>query len=224
MRNLWQFGVLSVVTPLMAGCPNMDTGEMESARLRVVHASPDAPAVDVCSGSARVVEGATFPAATDYLTVPAGTVPVNVIPAGMSCDSAGVIEADLMLAADSDTTVAAVNVLDEIEPLVLTDDNTAPAAGMARVRFVHASPDAPTVDITLPDGTTLFDNISFKEVGDYIEAGAGTLDLDVRDETGMTVVLELNDVTLEDGGVYTVYAIGFFDGDPALDAFITRDN
>jgi len=224
MKNVARIGILSLLTPLLAGCPNMDAGPMETARLRVVHASPDAPAVDVCSGAARVVEDAAFPAATGYLSVPAGTVPVNVIPAGMSCDTAGVIEANLTLAADTDTTVAAVNVLDEIEPLVLTDDNSDPAAGMAKVRFVHASPDAPTVDITLTDGTTLFDDIAFKGVGDYIEAGAGTLDLQVRDETGMTVVLELPDVTLADGGVYTVYAVGFAAGEPALDAFITLDN
>jgi len=77
-------------------------------------------------------------------------------------------DATLPLPTDSETTVVALNVLTEIEPLVLEDDNSAPAMGMAKVRFVHASPDAPTVDITLTDGTTLFDDVSFKEIGSYI--------------------------------------------------------
>ena len=77
---------------------------------------------------------------------------------------------------------------------------------------------------TLTDGTTLFDNVAFKEIGDYIEAPAGTLDLQVRDETGTAIVLTLEDVTLEDGMVYTVYAIGLLNGEPGLDALITVDN
>jgi hypothetical protein len=128
------------------------------------------------------------------------------------------------LPTDTETTVVAINTLDSIEPLVLEDDNSAPSAGTAKVRFVHASPDAPTVDITLTDGTTLFDSVAFKEVGDYIEAPAGTLDLQVRDETGTAIVLTLEIVTLEDGMVYTVYAIGLLNGEPALDALITVDN
>ena len=48
------------------------------------------------------------------------------------------------------------------------------------MRFVHASPDAPAVDITLPDGTAIFSNIAFKEVGDYTPVDAGTYDLEVR--------------------------------------------
>jgi len=111
-----------------------------------------------------------------------------------------------------------------IEPLVLVDDNTAPASGQARVRFVHAGPDAPTVDVTLTDGTTLFDDVSFKEASAYISVAAGTYDLQVRDESGAVVVLTLADVTLAAGRVYTVFAVGLLAGDPALTALLTLDN
>jgi hypothetical protein len=196
----------------------------DTARIRVVHASPDAPTVDICANGSVAFSGATFPAATDYATLEVGTYQFRVVAAGSGCASDGVIEAALTLTADSETTVVAVNTLDAIEPLVLADDNAARAMGMAKVRFVHASPNAPTVDITLTDGTTLFDNVAFKETGDYIEAAAGTLDLEVRDETGSDVVLTIEGVTLEAGSVYTVFAVGLLGGEPALDAFITMDN
>lgn len=219
----------SLVLPLgvfsigLSGCfPIVEP--LPSARLRVIHASPDAPAVDVCSGDAVVFAGATFPGATGYAEVGPGEVPVNVIPADAGCDTTGVIVAMLDLGDGSDTTVAAIDVLDSIEPLVLPDDNTAPSNGMARVRFVHASPDAPTVDITLADGTTLFDDISFRGVGGYIEVPTGEYDFEVRDETGATTVLELSGVMLEAGDVYSVFAVGLLAGDPALDALITLDN
>lgn len=209
--------------PMVAGCFPVEEPQ-ETAKIRVVHASPDAPAVDVCANGAVAFSGAAFPEATDYAVVEEGTYQIRVVPAGSGCSGGGVINASLPLPAGTETTVVAVNTLDSIEPLVLEDDNSAPAEGSAKVRFVHASPDAPTVDITLTDATTLFNDISFKEVGGYIEAPAGTLDLEVRDETGAVVVLTLEDVTLEEGTVYTIYAIGLLNGTPALDALITVDN
>lgn len=214
---------MGMVLAMLPGCTPMGAPQ-ETARIRVVHASPDAPAVDVCANGAEAFTGAAFPAATGYANVEAGTYQIRVVGADAGCNSAAVIDAALPLNADTDTTVVAVNLLADIEPLVLADDNTAPTAGSAKVRFVHASPDAPTVDVTLTDGTTLFDNVSFKEVGDYIEASAGTLDLEVRDEAGAVVVLTLENVTLEAGTVYTVYAVGLAAGDPALSALITVDN
>jgi hypothetical protein len=220
LRNFVPSLGLTSALALLTGCPRMAS----EADVRVVHASPDAPAVDVCADGSELFEGAEFPAATAYATVPAGSYDISVIPAGAGCDTAGVIEATLNFASGTDTTVVAINTLDEIEAIVLTDDNSAPDDGLARVRFVHASPDAPTVDITLADGTTLFDDVSFGENGGYIEVDAGTYDLEVRDETGTVTVLELPGVELEDGAVYTIFAIGFLAGDPDLDVLVTIDN
>ncbi|MGQ9649514.1 MAG: DUF4397 domain-containing protein [Phycisphaerae bacterium] len=208
------------------GCAPMTpgNGSSDDARLRVVHASPDAPAVDVCANGAVAFSNAVFADATAYASVPAGTYAVRVVPTGAGCDSAGVIDASLPLAKNTDTTVVALNTLSEIEPLVLADDNAAPAAGNAKVRFIHASPDAPTVDITLPDGTALFDDVSFKENAGYLEVGAGTVTLQVRDESGASIILSVGPITLESGKVYTIYAVGFASGSPSLDALLTVDN
>lgn len=222
-RVLW-IGVMGV--GLCGGCVPMTDPppNTASARLRVVHASPDAPAVDVCVEGQVAFADAAFPGATDYAELEAGTYAIRVTQSGAGCGSAAVISADLPLEADDEVTVVALNELSEIEPLVLIDDNTAPTSGNAKVRFVHASPDAPTVDITLTDGTTLFDDASFKEASDYLEVPAGTYDLQVRDETGANVVLALDDVGLGAGRIYTVFAVGFLTGEPALDALVVEDN
>ncbi|MGB9623412.1 MAG: DUF4397 domain-containing protein [Phycisphaerae bacterium] len=214
-------GVILGCTPILSA---PEEGAGNGARLRVVHASPDAPAVDVCANGAVVFDNASFPGATAYATVPAATYAVRVVPAGAGCDSAGVINAQLTPAAGTDTTVVALNTLNAIEPLVLSDDNAAPTAGKSKVRFVHASPNAPTVDVTLPDGTTLFNDISFKQNGGYIEVPAGTYTLQVRDQTGTSVVLSVGPVTLTSGKVYTVFAVGLAGGNPPLDALLTVDN
>lgn len=234
MRQRMLTTAVSVLGVSLLGCEAMDVQSLTNntnssstnANIRVVHASPDAPAVDVCADGGVLFAGASFPAATPYESVPAATYDVSVIPAGAGCATMGVIEAMLPLTAGTDTTVVALNTLANIEPLVLSDDNST-VHGSARVRFVHASPDAPTVDITLVDGTTLFDNVSFGGFGGYITVPAGTYDLQVRDETGSVVVLNLPGVQLDSETVYTVFAIGFLtpgSGEPDLDAFITVDN
>ncbi len=221
-RRMYSTLAFSLIALPLAGCMPT-TSEPEQARLRVTHASPDAPPVDVCADGSELFTGAAFPVTSAYTTVPAGTYNVKIVPADAGCESDGVIEAMLTFDANTDTTVAAVNFLDSIEPIVLADNNANPMMGMARVRFVHASPDAPTVDITLDDGTTLFDDIAFKESADYIEVAAGTYALEVRDDTGETTVLALGDIELMDEAVYTVFAIGSLQ-DETLDALLARDN
>jgi hypothetical protein len=46
----------------------------------------------------------------------------------------------------------------------------------------------------------------------------------VRDETATVVVLALNDVQLAAGKIYTVFAVGLLNGNPALNALVTVDN
>jgi hypothetical protein len=91
---------------------------------------------------------------------------------------------------------------------VLVDNNEVVGAGKSWVRFVHASPDAPAVDIAVQGGPVLFSDVSFKEVGDYLEVDAGTYDLEVRLTGTSTVVLDLSGLEFVDGTVNTAFAIG----------------
>ena len=95
-------------------------------------------------------------------------------------------------------------------------------AGKAHVRFIHLSPNAPAVDITLTDGTVLFGNVAFKESAGFSPLDAGTYDLQVRVAGTETVVLELPDIKLDNGAIYNVFAKGLVSGtgDQALGAEI----
>jgi LPXTG-motif cell wall-anchored protein len=193
-----------------------------SARVRVVHASPDAPAVDVWVNGNVAFSNAPFKGITDYAALDAGSYQVQVVPAGAT--EPVVIDATLDLAASTDYTVVAVGELADIEPLVLVDNNAAPAAGKAHVRFVHASPDAPAVDIAVAGGgPVLFSNIPFKGVGDYLPVDAGSYDLEVLVAGTDTVALEVPGVALNDGTVYTIFAMGLAGGEPALTAVASAD-
>lgn len=201
------------------GSEFVDLSSFGTANVMVVHASPDAPGVDLLVDDAIAGSNLTFPANTDYLTITGGTRNVKVNVTGTSTT---VIEAYLDLERNMNYTVFASNSVANIQPLVLMDNLAAPAAGNAHVRFVHLSPDAPAVDITTTTGAVVFGDQSFLGSTDFTPLGADTYDLQVRLAGTETVVLELPGIALADGKIYTVFAKGLVagTGDQALSAQI----
>lgn len=203
---------------------NNDNTIDTTANVRVVHASPDAPAVDACANGAPLFSNATFFTATAYESIQSGEYNGKLILAGAGCDADPVLEGSVIVEQDVDYTVVVLGFLETIEDLTLVDDNTSPEPGFVKVRFVHASPNAPAVDLSVIGGETLFNDIPFMGVGDYITLPAGNYNLQIMDSLGMIQLVPLPFTVLQDGGVYTVWAIGIFLGDPEVQAAITQDN
>jgi hypothetical protein len=196
----------------------------KTAKLMVVHASPDAPGVDLLIDNAKKNTAAlAFPNNTGYLDVTAGTRNIKVNATGTS---SSVITADVPFAENKNYTIFAADIVSKIAPVVLTDDLTAPAAGKAHVRFVHLSPDAPAVDIALAGGAVVFPNTAFKGSTAFTPLAAGTYNLEVRPAGTTTAVLPLPNIVLEAGKIYTVFAKGLLTGSAAqaLGATIIQNN
>ena len=187
--------------------PRPASAQAAEARVRVVHASPDAPDVDVFVDGARAIEGLAFGTATDFVSPPAGDYDVDVAPAGADIADA-VISATLTLEAGVSYDVAAIGFVADIAAQVAVVDTGALGPDEVRVRVVHASPDAPAVDVGLAGGGAVFGGLEFPTVGDYAALPAGTYDLEVRLAGGDDVVLPLSGLALTAGTVYDVYAIG----------------
>ncbi|MEM7248043.1 MAG: DUF4397 domain-containing protein [Acidobacteriota bacterium] len=176
------------------------------AQVRVAHLSPGAPAVDVWVDGERVLSGVPYPTIGGYLSVPAGSRLVQVTQAGTTTPF--LINERYDLGSDVSYTVAATGLVGtSFGPTVLVDDRAAPAAGMARIRFVHASPDAPPVDIAVTGGPVLFSNVAFRG-NDTVTVAAGTYDLEVRVAGTPTVVLMLPGVAFGSASATSVFAIG----------------
>jgi len=246
MRNRLRFHVLRLVLPalLMAFAvsapqafaqdatpgPSADMGICSEALgigmsgdacINVIHASPDAPAVDVYLNGDLALEALEFGAFSGWLAVPAGEHHVQVTAAGASADDA-VIDATVEVEADAAYHIAATGLLAEIAPAIYQvnlSDFDAVTDPMARIRVIHTSPDAPAVDIAIKDGDVLIADLAFPDASDALEVPAGAYDLEVRIAGTPDVALDLPGVELTGGMVYDVFAIGLA-GDGTLTVLV----
>ncbi len=196
-----------------------------TAKVRVGHFSPDAPAVDVYAGDDAILTDVEFGDLSDYLEVPGGTYSIAVVAAGADpADGAVIGPVDLDFAAGTMTTVAATNTLENIEAQVLADDPT-PSGDTAQVRVVHFSADAPAVDIAPDGGDALITDLAYPNATEYNNLPGGKYDLEIRAAGTEDVAFDIPEITLTDGISYSVFAIGSLADEsftvlPAVDASV----
>lgn len=118
--------------------------------IRALHASPDAPAVNIWVNGAPALTGVDYTQGSGFVpVVEENNIQVEAILPG---DDAVVIDADLNLDYNTETTVIATRNLAENAgvpfPLVIgnrSDERI--TEGFFRAQIVHASPSAPAVDV-----------------------------------------------------------------------------
>jgi hypothetical protein len=221
--------LLLAATAFTAACDDDDdnTGPEGEARVRVVHASPDAPDVDVLLDDTVVLSDVPYLAASDYLETTDGDHNLKVNAAGTSTTA---IDADVTLTDGTDYTVIASGLVAQIEPIVLEDDNTAPAAGNVRVRAIHGAPSAPAVDVyvtapgaDLATATPTLTNVPFGAVSDYLEVPAGDYQVRVTPAGTKIVAIDSGALTLAGGQVRTVIAVDAAGGGAPFDFLVLAD-
>ena len=116
----------------------------------------------------------------------------------------------------------AIGNLIAIQPLVVVDDNQ--VEDLAKISFIHASPDAPAVDIALANGgPVLFADITFGEDGGVITVPGGIYDLEARVAGTDVVALDVPGVNVTGNRAFTVAATGFLNSTPALGVIALLD-
>jgi len=137
-------------------------GDTDSAQLRVVHASPGAPAVDIYAVGVDtpLFTNLAYTETTEFLSVAPGTYQVEVRVAGT--DTVVFTTGDVPLAADDKLTAVAAGIANPDLPadqqfrvIPLFESFDAPSDGNAIVRIVHASATAPTVNLDVGDDGTV---------------------------------------------------------------------
>lgn len=199
--------------------------EATPAEVRIVHAVPDAPPVDVYLddpmamnapaitglGYTDVVPSPVPSAADPYAAIEPGTTNVLVTVSG-NPGAIAIPATDLDLAAGRQYTVYATGTLATIAPFVRVDDSRS-VGTEARVRILHLAPSAGLVDVYVtPVGADIaneapaLQDIDFKDDTGYLSLAGGSYDVTVTLADTKTVAIGPATVTFSDGGVYTTVA------------------
>jgi len=203
------------------------TAPTANAYVKVIHASPDAPNVDVLVDNVVVLTNVPYQAASSYLAVPAGTRNIKVNATGTSTS---VINADVAVVGGMYYTVMATGLVAAIQPLVLTDDYASPAAGNVKVRLVHGAASAPTVDIyvTAPGAdisgiAPTLTAVPFRGYSDYLEVPAGNYQVRVTLAGTKTVAIDSGTLAIAAGQIRTGVALDAVGGGAPFGAIVVAD-
>lgn len=182
----------------------------DTFNLQVLHASPDAPAVNVLLDGVLTLQDVDYKVGSGQLEREVGTYSVEV--QGILADGstpAVIGPVDLTFAADTTYTVAAVNGVSAIEPVVIEQPRTAVSAASARINVLHAAASAPGVDVyvttpgALLDGTAPTGSFEFKATIGPAELAAGDYQIRVtaagETDPDNNVLFDSGTITLNDG-------------------------
>ncbi|MDH4048375.1 MAG: DUF4397 domain-containing protein [Gammaproteobacteria bacterium] len=199
----------------LAGCDNNDnipaagpapTPPVDTFRLQVLHASPDAPSVDVLVDGAAALTDVDYKGGSAALELDVGDYSIQVDGNTPGGPATVIGPVTLTFAADTLYSIVAVGDVANIEPVILEQPDTAVAAGSARLRVLHAAPMAPQVDVyaTAPGAdltaSAPLGTFSFKEDLGPVEVPAGDYQVRVTlPNDPATVVFDSGTVTLSDG-------------------------
>ncbi len=185
---------------------------------RVLHASPDAPAVDIYVDNTMIAKDLSYRNFTEYLPVPSGTHSIKVV---RSESQEQILESSQNIPPNSIQTIALVDNLANSRLLPISDQPTSLDLNKVNLKFVHLAPDVSNVDVTLPEGTELFSNVSFEEATDYRTLTPNNHTLQVR--SAGEVILTVPNQKLSAGKVYSAYLIGQSNGEPSLQLLTPLD-
>ncbi|MCB0726947.1 MAG: DUF4397 domain-containing protein [Ignavibacteriae bacterium] len=199
---------------LLSGCDedNPVSPATPQAFLTVVHASPNAPNVDIYYGSSTVATDVPYLSRLAYIPVNGNSVTnLKINAAGTSTT---VIDTALYMQENKSYTVFVYDSLASIKPLFLNDDLSSPGSINANVRFLHLSPNGPTVDVGVSGKTTpWFAFESFSQYTSFRPVTGQMYDsLNVYPAGTPTVIYTKPNVNFEPGRIYTIIANGFVGG------------
>ncbi|HEY5922505.1 MAG TPA: DUF4397 domain-containing protein, partial [Kofleriaceae bacterium] len=227
-------------------------GEVEApatgARLRVAHLSPDAPAVDVCiaphgSGdftgpllaNAGGPLGLSFGQLTKYLDIAPAQYDVRLVaPAAADCSRGlvpdftelpEILEGASVIVAATGNLAHGGNAAFALRAFI---DDDEVVAGKTKLRFIHASPGTPAVDVGIGGGvlfTPVFENVEYGANASITAAPASSIEISARAHGTTEDVLAINSAPLPADTILTAIAIGELgNADAPLDVLLCNDS
>jgi hypothetical protein len=223
---------LLLVCATVLAVAGMAMAQGSGARVRIVHASPDAPAVDIYVNGAMVLENLPFREYSEYLTLPAGTYNVEIKVTGTNTV---VKQLSVPVQAGRDYTAIAVGYAGAgktpgFDVKLLEDDNSAPEEGRVKIRVAHTAPGAPAVDVyvttpfeTLTGKQPVLTNVPFNAASGYLSVPIGMYQARVAVAGTKTIAIDSHRLVTWGGMIRTIIAVDNKGGGAPFDLILLPD-
>ena len=173
--------------------------------LRVFHAAPQAPAVDVYINEKLVFSNLQFTQFSSYVKLKEGEYRIDIFQTGTMVQP--IISGSLDLDEGQMLTIAAIGNLDDLSLLVINDNADKKASPkVSSFRVVHLSPNTPAVDIFV-NNKILVENLAFKQNTSYVDIAPGSYNIEAVLNSNKESVLVFGAV-LKTNRIYTIYIVG----------------
>jgi hypothetical protein len=144
--SLARFAALGLLLAGLPGCQNIQTTATDSADIRFIDASPDAPGLDIYQNTTAVAYNLGFGTITSYVPLSQGTYT-------FAADAAGsrqvLVSAKQTLSVGHQYTAIVGNISASLQETILTDQSTPAPTGQVSLRFVDQATRVGAVDIYL---------------------------------------------------------------------------
>ncbi|WP_459503021.1 DUF4397 domain-containing protein [Bacillus sp. C1] len=184
--------------------------------MRIFHASPHVPAIDLLVNGQKVVKNISFKQYSPYLSLTQGQYRVDIVPAH---NETPIFSSLVPVMGNHSYTLAAIgtNTHIQLQPML---DNTPLQSGHAKIRASHFSPDTPVVHISIKGGDHLFENVLFKQITDYLQVSPGTADIEISLADTKEVLATIPGIKIEPNTMYTFALVGYSHQSPKLETVI----
>lgn len=192
------------------------------AYIRVFHASPGSPEVDIYANGKKVANRLAYGQFTDYISVSAGMYIIEAFPVGLK--DTPILSVRLPIKDNKVYTLAVIGILPNIGVLPIEDEYQNLYPNRANIRFINLSPNAPALNLALRSGRNLFTDINYTEASDYIQIPSGNYNFVVKPTAVNTIVVYMPNVRLLPKRNLTFYVLGMFGQQPSsLEVYIPMD-
>lgn len=202
--------VVCLAAVVLAGCSGSSNSNASSnSRIRGVDMVGNGGSATIFVNAGALNQALNFEQTSRYLYLKGGSSTVTFTLSNTPNTAYGQITSTLN-SGDAYSAIVIgrddVPTVDSRRPQVIVslDDQTAPPAGDARVRIIHAAPDLDAVDVSL-NGTLIGTSVAYTHPAAYVDVVAGSDTFTFLAAGTSTPVAKSVTYNLSSGGIYSVY-------------------
>lgn len=191
------------------------------SKIRILHAIPSEQAVDIYLTGNLMGDNLAFSDITCYENISSGSYEVQIYSAGTY--DRPLFSKTIEILPNTTSTISIVSLNNNIDIFVLNDASVEGELTSCFLRFIHLSPNAPLLTLSLPNNTILFGNVEYLETTGYYPLSPAIYDFKFSFSAIIGLSRYISQKTLRNGKFYTIYIIGLVNKEPNMGYLMVED-